>query len=70
MQGLVLPNMVLRNTRRTTFALTDPAGRGSALAIEGAHAFDPPGGRPLKEWVVVPASRSHHRAALAQAAIA
>jgi hypothetical protein len=27
------------------------------------------GGRPMKEWVVVPASQSRHRAELAQAAV-
>ncbi|MBI2867219.1 MAG: hypothetical protein HYX97_02650 [Chloroflexi bacterium] len=27
-----------------------------AMAVPGAHAFDPMGGRPMKEWVVVPAN--------------
>ena len=40
------------------FRLTEPALREQALAIEGTHAFDPIGGRPMKEWVFVPASQS------------
>ena len=52
------------------FKLTDQAVREQALAIEGAHAFDPMGGRPMKEWVVVPASQSDHWAELARAALA
>lgn len=27
---------------------------GRALALPGAHLFDPSGMRPMKEWVVVP----------------
>lgn len=31
------------------------AAHGEALALAGAHLFDPSGqGRPMKEWVVVP----------------
>ena len=33
------------------FKLTDSEQREQALAIEGAHLFDPMGGRPMKEWV-------------------
>ena len=51
------------------FKLTDPAVREQALAIEGAHAFDPMGGRPMKEWVVVPESHSAEWPSLAQAAV-
>src|SRR5258706_6166079 len=29
-----------------------------ALALAGAHLFDPMGGRPMKEWVVVPAEHA------------
>jgi hypothetical protein len=37
------------------FKLTGPAVHARALALEGAHLFDPGGkGRPFKEWVVVP----------------
>jgi hypothetical protein len=37
------------------FKLADPAEREQALALEGAHLFDPgERDRPMKEWVVVP----------------
>jgi hypothetical protein len=37
------------------FKLADDADREKALALDGAHLFDPSGrGRPFKEWVVVP----------------
>jgi hypothetical protein len=40
-----------------------------ALAITGASLFDPSGmGRPMKEWVLVPASQSTHWPALADQA--
>jgi len=42
------------------FKLPDEAAREQALALEGAHLFDPSGGRraPMKEWVVVPAAHA------------
>jgi hypothetical protein len=42
------------------FKLPDAAARESALALAGAHLFDPSGGRraPMKEWVVVPAAHA------------
>jgi len=50
--------------------LLEPTGPGvRAPAIVGAHAFDPMGGWPMKELVVVPAARSHDLAALARAAV-
>jgi hypothetical protein len=48
------------------FKLTDSAAREQALALEGAEQFDPMGGRPMKEWVVVPAAESGRWAELAQ----
>jgi hypothetical protein len=37
------------------FKLPDPDAHARALALEGAHLFDPSGkGQPFKEWVVVP----------------
>lgn len=37
------------------FKLPGPEARARALALDGAHLFDPGGkGRPFKEWVVVP----------------
>jgi hypothetical protein len=50
------------------FKLGTPA-HSEALALQGAHLFDPSGrGRPMKEWVVVPAEHSDQWAALADAA--
>ncbi len=34
------------------------ASHAEALALAGASLFDPMGGRPMKEWVVVPAEHS------------
>ena len=39
------------------FKLAGPA-HGVALAITGAHLFDPMGGRPMKEWVEVPSAQA------------
>ena len=37
------------------FKLPDPGAHARALALDGAHLFDPGGkGHPFKEWVVVP----------------
>ena len=53
------------------FKLTDPAAHARALALDGAHLFDPSGqGRPFKEWVVVPAAHEAQWDALAAAALA
>ena len=38
--------------------LTDEAQRDAALALPGAEPFDPGMGRPMKEWVLVPATES------------
>ena len=42
------------------FKLPDEATRERALALNGAHLFDPSGGRraPMKDWVVVPAAQA------------
>ena len=41
------------------FKLPDPGAHARALALEGAHLFDPSGkGQPFKEWVVVPAAHA------------
>jgi len=50
-----------------TFKL-DAEAREQALAIEGATLFDPGMGRPMKEWVQVPASQSDHWPGLAEEA--
>jgi hypothetical protein len=40
-----------------------------ALALPGARLFDPMGGRPMKEWVVVPATHASKWLELARAAM-
>jgi hypothetical protein len=41
------------------FKLTDAERHAEALALDGAHLFDPSGeGRPFKQWVVVPAAHA------------
>jgi hypothetical protein len=53
------------------FKLPDPAARARALALDGAHLFDPSGeGRPFKEWVVVPPAHESRWESLATAALA
>jgi hypothetical protein len=49
------------------FKLSDASAREKALALEGAHLFDPSGGRraPMKEWVVVPVKHAARWPALA-----
>ncbi|HEX9037653.1 MAG TPA: hypothetical protein VF808_11760 [Ktedonobacterales bacterium] len=42
---------------------------GAALKLTGAHLFDPMGGRPMKEWVVVPPAHSARWLALARDAM-
>jgi hypothetical protein len=52
------------------FKLTDAAARERALALDGAELFDPMGGRPMKEWVVVPAAHAGEWPRLAEDAVA
>jgi hypothetical protein len=49
-----------RDEGAMVFKLTDDKQREAALALKGAHLFDPTGGRraPMKEWVVVPAAHA------------
>ncbi|HSP71080.1 MAG TPA: hypothetical protein VLN26_01865 [Gaiellaceae bacterium] len=45
----------VRDEGALVFKLEDEEEREAALALEGAHLFDPSGkGRPFREWVVVP----------------
>lgn len=37
-----------------------------ALTLAGAHHFDPMGGRPMKEWIVVPLDHASEWLALAR----
>ena len=52
------------------FKLTDPAARERALALPGAHLFEPMAGRAMKEWVVVPKELADMWPELAAAAVA
>jgi hypothetical protein len=40
-----------------------------ALALTGSHLFDPAGGRPMREWVEVPAQHAEHWTKLGEAAL-
>jgi hypothetical protein len=52
------------------FKLTDTGAHGRALAVPGAHLFDPSGrGEPFRQWVVVPPSRLEEWEALAYEAV-
>jgi hypothetical protein len=52
------------------FKLTDPAVHARALAIPGAHLFDPSGrGESFRQWVVVPPVQAHEWEALAHDAL-
>jgi hypothetical protein len=46
------------------------AAHAEALTLPGAHLFDPMGGRPMKEWVLVPAEHGTAWPGLARAALA
>ena len=51
------------------FKLSTPA-HAAALALAGAHLFDPSGrDRPMKEWVVVPGEHTERWPSLARAAL-
>src|SRR5690242_6344081 len=41
-----------------------------AISLPGAGAFDPMGGRPMKEWVVVPSDQAPRWAEFARLALA
>jgi hypothetical protein len=52
------------------FKLPVEAERKEALALDGAHLFDPSGmGRPMKEWVVVPSAHTAEWPRLAELAV-
>jgi hypothetical protein len=47
----------------------DPSDVDGVLEIEGAHLFDPMGGRPMKQWVVVPSAQADSWAELGSMAL-
>jgi hypothetical protein len=52
------------------FKLTDPEAHTRALALPGAHLFDPSGrGEEFRQWVVVPASAAAEWDSLAYTAL-
>ena len=52
------------------FKLTEPATHARALAVPGAHLFDPSGrGEVFRQWVVVPPEQAAEWAPLAAEAI-
>jgi hypothetical protein len=52
------------------FKLTDPDAHSRALAVPGAHLFDPSGrGEHFRQWVVVPPERADEWEALAYDAV-
>jgi 4-aminobutyrate aminotransferase-like enzyme len=60
----------LREEEAMAFKLTGADAREAALALAGAHLFDPSGkGRPFKEWVVVPAAHAARWGDLAETAV-
>jgi hypothetical protein len=46
-----------------------PTDIQTALSIPGAAHFDPMGGRPMREWVTVPAEQSSRWPELAKSAL-
>jgi hypothetical protein len=53
------------------FKLPDPIAHGEALKLPGAHLFDPGGGgRPFKEWVVIPPEHDAEWPGFAERALA
>ena len=52
------------------FKLTDPDAHARALAVPGAHLFDPGGrGEPFRQWVVVPPEQADEWEPLAADAV-
>ncbi|MFJ7243987.1 hypothetical protein ACIQWA_04995 [Kitasatospora sp. NPDC098652] len=48
----------------------ESAEHAEALALTGAHLFDPAGGRPMKDWVCLPGTAADRWQRYAEAALA
>ena len=60
----------VRDEEALVFKLEDEEERERALALDGAHLFDPSGkGHPFREWVVVPPAHAGEWESLAEAAL-
>ena len=53
-----------------TVKLPDPTQREAALSLTGVEPFDPGMGRPMREWVLVPAAQSDRWLGFVEDAIA
>src|SRR3954469_15894133 len=61
----------IRSQRSMVFKLPATGTHAEALALDGAHLFDPSGeGRPFKQWVVVTEAHACRWAGLAEQALA
>lgn len=59
-----------KSAEAMVFKLPDPAAHARALALDGAHLFDPSGkGQPFKEWVAVPVAHEAEWATFAEHAL-
>ncbi|HUQ23993.1 MAG TPA: hypothetical protein VM049_13400 [Gaiellaceae bacterium] len=59
-----------KNEGAMVFKLPDADAHARALALEGAHLFDPSGkGQPFKEWVVVPGAHADEWESFSQEAL-
>jgi hypothetical protein len=60
----------IRSEGAIVFKLTDPGTHARALAVRGAHLFDPSGrGEHFRQWVVVPAEQAAEWESLAYEAV-
>ncbi|HXA46930.1 MAG TPA: hypothetical protein VNW52_04820 [Burkholderiaceae bacterium] len=60
---------ISQHNETLVFKLSGP-NHQKALAVKGAVLWDPSGkGRPMKEWVALPAAESKHFSTLANAAL-
>ena len=60
----------VRSADAMVFKLPDAEARERALGLAGAELFEPMSGRPMREWVQVPATHADKWPALAEQALA